>query len=158
MQEETSLGFRPQNETCRRQSRNAGIEAVMTSSAPDDVRLDSWLWAARFFKTRGAATQAIDGGKVQLNGRRAKRSKSIRAGDAVGIRKGPYRFAVVVKNLAAKRLSAKEAVLLYEETAESRATRENLRGQLRAVPVQEFKYKGRPGKKERRALKKIKGR
>ncbi len=130
----------------------------MTSSAPDDVRLDKWLWAARFFKTRGAATQAVDGGKVQLNGRRAKRSKSVRAGDRVGIRKGPYRFAVVVKNVAEKRLSAKEAVLLYEETAESSATRENLRGQLKAVPVQDFKYKGRPDKKERRYLKKIRGR
>ncbi len=116
----------------------------MASSAPGDVRLDKWLWAARFFKTRGAATQAVDGGKVQLNGRRAKRSKSVHAGDRVGIRKGPYRFAVVVKNVAEKRLSAREAVLLYEETAESSATRENLRGQLKAVPVQDFKYNGRP--------------
>jgi len=130
----------------------------MTSSAPDDVRLDRWLWAARFFKTRGAATQAIAGGKVQLNGRRAKRSKGGHAGDRIGIRKGPYRFAVVVKNLAEKRLSAKEAVLLYEETADSRATRETLRGQLKAVAAQEFKYKGRPSKKERRDLKKIRGR
>ncbi len=130
----------------------------MTSSAPDDVRLDRWLWAARFFKTRGAATQAIAGGKVQLNGRRAKRSKGVHAGDRVGIRKGPYRFAVVVKNLAEKRLSAKEAVLLFEETADSRATRETLRGQLKAVAAHEFKYKGRPSKKERRDLKKIRGR
>ena len=65
---------------------------------------------------------------------------------------------MVVKNLAEKRLSAKEAVLLFEETADSRATRETLRGQLKAVAAQEFKYKGRPSKTERRDLKRIRGR
>ncbi|MCZ6758904.1 MAG: S4 domain-containing protein [Gemmatimonadetes bacterium] len=118
----------------------------------NEVRLDRWLWATRFFKTRRNATEAIEGGKVHLNGRRTKKSKALKLGDELRIRKGPYESFVTVTGLAEKRRSAKEAVLLYEESEESRAAREKLRLQMRSAPVAEFKHKGRPTKKERREL------
>lgn len=118
----------------------------------NEVRLDRWLWAARFFKTRRIATEAVEGGKVHLNGRRTKKSKAVKIGDDLRIRKGLYESIVRVTGLADKRRSAKEAVLLYEESEESREAREKLRLQMRSAPVPEFKYKGRPTKKERREL------
>ncbi|HKY60675.1 MAG TPA: S4 domain-containing protein [Gemmatimonadota bacterium] len=116
------------------------------------VRLDRWLWAARWFKTRALATRAVTGGKVQLNGRRAKPAADLRVGDDLRIVKGPYAFAVVVRALAGRRGSAKEAVLLYEETGESREARELRRIQLRDMPVPSYEGKGRPTKRERRKL------
>ncbi|MCH9015973.1 MAG: RNA-binding protein [Gemmatimonadetes bacterium] len=118
----------------------------------NEVRLDRWLWAARFFKTRRNATEAVEGGKVHLNGRRPKKSKAVKIGDELRIRRGLYESVVRVTGLADKRRSAKEAVLLYEESEESREAREKLRLQMRSAPVPEFKYKGRPTKKERREL------
>lgn len=118
----------------------------------NEVRLDRWLWAARFFKTRRTATEAVEGGKVHLNGRRPKKSKAVKIGDELRIRRGLYESVVRVTGLADKRRSAKEAVLLYEESEESREAREKLRLQMRSAPVPEFKYKGRPTKKERREL------
>ena len=121
----------------------------------NEVRLDRWLWATRFFKTRRDATEAIEGGKVHLNRRRAKKSKAVKVGDELRIRKGLYESIVTVVGLADKRRSVKEAVLLYEESEESREAREKLRLQMRSAPVPEFKYKGRPTKKERRELDKL---
>lgn len=118
----------------------------------NEVRLDRWLWAARFFKTRRTATEAVEGGKVHLNGRRPKKSKAVKIGDELRIRRGLYESVVRVTGLADKRRSAKEAVLLYEESEESREAREKLRLQMRSAPSPEFKYKGRPTKKERREL------
>lgn len=118
----------------------------------NEVRLDRWLWAARFFKTRRTATEAVEGGKVHLNGRRPKKSKAVKIGDELRIRRGLYESVVRVTGLADKRRSAKEAVLLYEESEESREAREKLRLQMRSAPAPEFKYKGRPTKKERREL------
>lgn len=120
------------------------------------VRLDRWLWAARFYKTRSLASEAIDGGKIQINGHRAKRAKHVRPGDEVRIRKGPFEHSVVVRNLAEKRGPAKLAEALYEETAESLHRREMLAIQLKSTPETSFRTKGRPTKRERRDIEKLK--
>jgi ribosome-associated heat shock protein Hsp15 len=121
--------------------------------APDRVRLDKWLWAARFFKTRSQATEAVDGGKVEVNGARAKPAKDIKVGDELRIRLGPYEHLVVVRGLSDKRGSASMAHALYEETPESIAAREKLREDHRLAPAMfVFEDKGRPTKKDRRAL------
>lgn len=128
------------------------------SGAQDEekVRLDKWLWAARFFKTRSLAGRAISGGKVQLNGRRAKRSAMLHSGDRIRVRKGPLEFQLVVVQLSEQRRSATEAAKLYEETAESVLARESLRSQRKAAPIFSFRDRGRPSKKERRELEKLK--
>jgi ribosome-associated heat shock protein Hsp15 len=117
----------------------------------DDVRIDRWLWAARFYKTRGLATRAVDGGKVHVNGQRTKAAKRIRPGDRLAIRKGPYRFELLVRQLSDRRRPAPEAAMLYEESPASLASRQALAAQRRA-PVPTFAEKGRPTKKDRRAL------
>jgi ribosome-associated heat shock protein Hsp15 len=116
------------------------------------VRLDRWLWAARFYKTRALAVEAITGGKVQLNGHRAKRAKLVHEGDEVRIRRGPFEHLVTVRAVSDRRGPAKEAQLLYEETVQSRERRETLTAQIRAIPHTTFKGKGRPTKKERRDI------
>jgi ribosome-associated heat shock protein Hsp15 len=116
------------------------------ASAP--VRLDKWLWAARFFKTRGLAVEAIEGGRVSLNGERAKPSKVLKPGDSLSIRRPPFEFVLVVRALSERRGPATEAALLYEETAESRARRATLAAEMKALPQPRFK--GRPTKKTRR--------
>ena len=90
----------------------------------ESIRIDKWLWAARFFKTRAAATEAVLGGRVRLNGERVKPAKDVRAADVVEVRVGEVRFTVVVRGVADKRGSARIAATLYEETAESVAERE----------------------------------
>jgi ribosome-associated heat shock protein Hsp15 len=117
------------------------------------VRLDKWLWAARFFKTRSLAADAIEGGKVQVNGERVKRAKTLQAGDEVRLRLGPYEHVVVVRQTSERRGPASVAQTLYEETAESRAAREKLSEQLRmAPPAFVYEDRGRPTKKDRRDL------
>jgi ribosome-associated heat shock protein Hsp15 len=124
----------------------------------ESVRLDKWLWAARFFKTRSLAAKAVIGGKVQVNGRRAKRASTLHAGDRVRVRRGPYEYYVVVQRLSERRGPAKEATTLYEETAESISGRESLARQRKAAPSFEFRDRGRPSKKERRQLDRLKQR
>jgi ribosome-associated heat shock protein Hsp15 len=87
------------------------------------MRIDRWLWAARFFKTRGLATDAVAGGHVRVNSERVKPAKDVRTGDIVDVRVGETRFTVVVQGLAEKRGPARVAATLYEETAESVAAR-----------------------------------
>lgn len=120
------------------------------------MRLDRWLWAARFYKTRALAAQAIDGGKVQLNGVRAKRARIVAPGDVVRIRKPPHEFIVTVRAVTQQRGPAAQAQRLYEETPESRAARERLRLQLRLQPAITYEGKGRPTKKDRRAIERLK--
>lgn len=120
--------------------------------APERVRLDRWLWAARFYKTRSLAAAAIAGGKVHLSGQRVKRSKMVQVGDALRIRKGIYEYAVIVQGLAERRGRPAEAADLYAETPESLAARERVSAELQARRTFEFKGKGRPTKKERRLL------
>ncbi|UCG85020.1 MAG: RNA-binding protein [Gemmatimonadota bacterium] len=128
------------------------------SSGSTGVRLDRWLWAARFFKTRSLAVEAIAGGRVQLNGHRAKRAKLVHEGDELRIRRGPFEHLVVVKGVSERRGPAKEAQLLYEETAPSKQRREALAEQIKAVPRTSFKGKGRPTKKERRDIDRLRRR
>ena len=112
------------------------------------MRLDKWLWAARFFKTRRLAVEAIEGGRVSVNGERVKPAKELKPGDRVSIRRPPFEHAVVVKALSDKRGSAAVAAALYEETEESRARRAVLAAEMKSLPQPRFK--GRPTKKTRR--------
>ena len=124
----------------------------------EPVRLDKWLWAARFFKTRSLATEAVDGGKVTLNGDRAKPAKPVRPGDEVSVRLGPYEHIVVVQGTAERRGSAPEAARLYTETDASRAAREKLHWQLKVATPAIDPEKGRPTKRDRRDLERFRGR
>jgi len=118
----------------------------------DRMRLDKWLWAARFFKTRSLAAEAIDGGKVQVNGDRARRARALQPGDMVRVRVGAYEHEVRVVALSSRRGPASEAAGLYEETAASREARDRLAIQLRSI-THDFQHeKGRPSKKERRDI------
>jgi ribosome-associated heat shock protein Hsp15 len=120
------------------------------------VRLDKWLWAARFFKTRSAATDAVHGGKIDVNGEGAKPARPVQPGDTVRIRLAPYEHIVVVTGLADRRGSATVAAGLYQETDASRTARERLHEQLRLAPNLEFTA-GKPTKKDRRAFEKFRG-
>lgn len=120
------------------------------------VRLDKWLWAARFYKTRSAATDAVDGGKVDVNGESVKPSKLVKAGDVVRVRMPPFEYIVGVRGLGERRGSAAAAQALYEETPESLATRERLRETLRMAPAAfVYEERGRPTKKDRRDLQRL---
>ena len=116
------------------------------------VRLDKWLWAARFFKTRSLAAQAVSGGKVHLNNQRAKPAREIRIGDELSIRRGEYEWVIVVRGLSAKRGPAKVAVHLYEETEESIQNRQTMAVQIEALRLSQPYSKGRPSKKSRRQI------
>jgi ribosome-associated heat shock protein Hsp15 len=112
------------------------------------MRIDKWLWAARFFKTRTVAAEAIAAGHVTVEGERAKPARTLRVGDEVVVRRAPFEHAVTVKALSERRGPAREAAALYEETEESRARRAALAEQMKAQPQPRFK--GRPTKKTRR--------
>jgi ribosome-associated heat shock protein Hsp15 len=128
------------------------------ASEAESFRLDKWLWAARFFKTRALAASAIDGGKIEVNGDRARRSRRLAVGDVLRIQLGPYRHMVVVRALSNRRGPASEAARLFEETAESRDAREALARQVKAADTAFLFEKGKPGKKERRDLLRFKRR
>jgi ribosome-associated heat shock protein Hsp15 len=120
---------------------------------PTRVRLDKWLWAARFFKTRAVAVEAIDGGKVRVNADRVKRAKQIQVGDIVEIRLGPYLHVVMVRGLSERRGPASAASRLYAETPESVADRERVAFQLKAAHVLFVPgTQERPTKRDRRRL------
>lgn len=119
---------------------------------PAGVRLDKWLWAARFYKTRSLATQAVAGGKVQLNGERAKPARLVASGDTLRIRIGPFEHTVTVTALAERRGTARAAAALYRETAESARAREALHLQLKLHAPPPYEGKGRPTKKARRDI------
>jgi ribosome-associated heat shock protein Hsp15 len=120
------------------------------------VRVDKWLWAARFFKTRSLATEAVAGGKVEVNGERAKPAKSVKPGDAIRLRLPPYEHILIVRGLADRRGPASVAQGLYEETEASVAERHRLTEQLRMAPAAfVFEDRGRPTKKDRRELTKF---
>ena len=117
------------------------------------VRLDKWLWAARFFKTRSQAKSAIDGGHVRLNGKRAKAAKEVRCGDTLNIRRGWEDFTVDVEGLSDRRGGAAEAAVLYRETDASVEKRERERELRRAAGLQSS-Y-GRPSKRDRRRMERL---
>ena len=117
------------------------------------VRVDKWLWAARFFKTRALAVEAIGGGKILVNGERPKPAKTLQVGDEVRVRLGPYEHVVKVLGISERRGPASVAATLYEETADSRAIRERLAEQHRMAPAAfVYEEKGRPTKRDRREL------
>jgi ribosome-associated heat shock protein Hsp15 len=118
----------------------------------DDIRLDKWLWAARFFKTRSLAAEAASGGKIDINGERPKSSRVVRVGDTLSIRRGPYEWTVIVKGVTRLRGPAQHAQQLYEETENSRRKREAVVAQLKLERPPEFDTPGRPSKKDRRAI------
>lgn len=118
----------------------------------DGVRIDKWLWAARFFKTRGLAAEAVLGGRVHVNGERVKPSKLVRAGDTLEITKGTERWSVTVEQLAERRGSAKIAGELYTETGESRSEREQQALTRRFARALGSDLVGRPTKQARRRL------
>lgn len=117
-----------------------------------NIRIDKWLWAARFWKTRSLAAEAVAGGKVKLNGERVKAAKSVRVGDELSIRVGPYEYVVHVLGLAGRRGPAPEAALLYEETPQSKTAREGLALRLSADRTHDADEKGRPTKRARRQI------
>lgn len=126
----------------------------MGQTAP--VRLDKWLWSARFFKTRSIATRAVAGGRVHVNGRRAKPAHELRVGDRLEITCGAERYGIVVCALSAKRGSASAAQKLYEETVasqETRARHDELRKLAALVSPAPAK---RPDKKSRRLIHRFK--
>jgi ribosome-associated heat shock protein Hsp15 len=117
------------------------------------VRIDKWLIASRFFKTRQVAIDAINAGRVCVNDERVKPAKTIKVGDELLVRKPPYEWRIVVMSVAEKRVSAKIAETFYRETEESLLARESLRKELKDLPPPVFP--GRPTKKDRRVIDKF---
>ncbi len=120
---------------------------------PDRLRIDKWLWAARFYKTRSLATQAIDGGHVKLNGTTVKPARELRVGDTLEVAIGDTHWTVVVQGLNEQRRPAAEARQLYEETQESSERRAAEQETRRLAPVPGSDLRGRPTKKARRQIK-----
>ena len=123
----------------------------------ESVRLDKWLWAARFYKTRALAAQAIAAGRVEVNGAPAKAARALSIGDRLRVRKPPYAFIIRVIVVSEQRGPAKQAATLYEEDPEGKAARERLAHQLRIAPSPAFDGKGRPTKRDRRELDRLHG-
>jgi ribosome-associated heat shock protein Hsp15 len=118
----------------------------------DSVRLDKWLWAARFFKTRSLATNAVDAGRVRVNGERVKPARAVKSNELVDVDNGSTRWEVIVLALSDKRGSAAVAQTLYRETEESIARRERLAEQRHYFQEPGSAIKGRPTKRDRRVL------
>src|SRR6266446_785771 len=121
----------------------------------DSIRVDKWLWAARFFKTRALAAAAVAGGKVQINGSRAKPAKPVKVGDDLRVRVGPYEWLVIVRAISERRGPPKDAQLLYDESPEGRGARERLAQAHKIAPAPTYQGKGRPTKKDRRELQRL---
>ena len=122
------------------------------TSAVESVRIDKWLWAARFFKTRGAATEAVAGGRVRVNAERVKPSKDVRVEDIVEVRIGELRWTVVVNGVAERRGPARVAATLYDETPESIADRERHVAERRLTRPPGADLGPRPTKQARRRI------
>ena len=120
------------------------------------VRLDKWLWAARFYKTRSAATAAVAGGKIEVNDGPAKPARLVAIGDTIRIRNAPFEWIVTVTGIGERRGSAEAAAGLYQETEASRIARERHAQQLRDAPLLRFDQ-GKPGKRDRRTIRRLKG-
>jgi ribosome-associated heat shock protein Hsp15 len=118
----------------------------------DTVRIDKWLWAARFFKTRSQARDAIKGGKVQLNGARVKPGKTLGLEDQLTIRRGDDEYVIIVKDLGDRRVSAALAAEKYGEDADGRARREALAEQRKAEQHARAERQRRPDKRQRREI------
>lgn len=124
----------------------------MAETGTNSIRVDKWLWAARFFKTRSLAAEAVGGGKVKVNGERTKAAKPVRVDDELVIHVGPYEYLIHVRGLSGRRGPASQAALLYEESAGSKAAREKLSVLLAAERASVRHEEGRPTKKARREI------
>ncbi len=122
------------------------------------IRIDKWLWAARFFKTRSLARQHVEAGHIKLNGQRIKPAKTVQVGDMVEIRKGEQQWIVEVTGLAEKRGSATVAATLYAETDASRQAREEQAAMRRILRASQVAPDHKPDKKQRRQLLRVKHR
>ena len=118
----------------------------------ESQRLDKWLWAARFYKTRGLAVEAISGGKVHLNKNRVKPSRTIKPDDVLSISKPPYEHIITILGLSKQRRPAPEAQQLYIESEASIEKRKNLHEEIKNQPLGFRHEKGRPNKRERRHI------
>jgi ribosome-associated heat shock protein Hsp15 len=127
------------------------------SEPADRIRIDKWLWAARFFKTRSLAAQAVDGGRVRLNGARVKPAKEVKPGDEVAVHIGELEWLIDIRALSARRGPAEAAPQLYEEREESSARRQVAIAARKALPEPAFGLRGRPTKRDRRMLKRFTG-
>lgn len=133
-------------------SRTRNQQQLGNSSALQSQRIDKWLWAARFFKTRALASEAIKKGKVHIDGERIKPGKEIKPGMLLSIRQSYYDRVVHVLSLSPRRGSATDAAQLYQETEDSIANRERLRELKQAQPSIRQRGLGRPTKRERRQI------
>ena len=124
----------------------------MAETEGSHIRIDKWLWAARFFKTRSLAAETVAGGKVKVNGERVKAARAVRLDDELSIHVGPYEYAVRVLVLSGRRGPAPEAALLYAESVQSKAAREQLAARLSAERIYDSREKGRPTKRARRQI------
>ena len=124
----------------------------MDDVALESLRIDKWLWAARFFKTRSLAAQAVSGGLVQVADQRVKASRRLRRGEAVHIRRGEQAWDVIIKGLREERRPAPEAQTLYEETPASIERRTSEQARREQAEMRRARAQGRPTKRERRAL------
>jgi ribosome-associated heat shock protein Hsp15 len=127
-----------------------------SSGDKQSMRLDKWLWAARFFKTRALAAAAISGGKVHVNGDRVKPARRIAAGDSLTVQKGPYRFCIAVAGLSNRRRPAEEARTLYTESGESVAARHSVHEERRLQGPGSRQTERRPDKRTRRLIHRFK--
>ena len=130
----------------------------MSEMNQDPVRIDKWLWAARLVKTRALAVEAINGGRVKLNGFPAKPSKDVKPGDRIEFSQGVIRLEALIKGTAERRLPAADAQLLYAETEESRTERERRIAEMRMTRPQGVDRNARPTKRDRRQFDKLRGR
>ncbi|MEK7815326.1 MAG: S4 domain-containing protein [Pseudomonadota bacterium] len=125
---------------------------VVAETQGSQLRIDKWLWAARFFKTRSLAAAAVAGGKVKVNGERVKAAKAVRLDDELSIHVGPYEYSVRVLGLSGRRGPVPEAALLYAENVQSKAARKALATRLSAERMHASHEKGRPTKRARRQI------
>ena len=121
----------------------------------DTVRLDKWLWAARFFKTRSLASQAVRGGKVEINGASPKPSRLVRIGDRLRITRGELVFEIVVEQIGERRVSAPLAAAMYAETESGRKAREATLDRLRQEGTSGGRRTGSPDKRQRRQIRRF---
>jgi ribosome-associated heat shock protein Hsp15 len=150
------------NDSIENASERPAVAVAGIDRESERVRIDKWLWAARFYKTRSIAAEAVGGGKVDLNGERIKPAKPVKLGDVLRIRKGMFEWEVTVQKLGSRRGSATLAQELYVESEASKQVRAELTERLRiereSAPAQIPKYvKGRPTKRDRRQLERFKG-
>jgi ribosome-associated heat shock protein Hsp15 len=130
----------------------------MDKSTPETMRIDKWLWAARFYKTRALASRAVSGGKVHMNSGRIKPAHKLAAGDRLVIRKGPYQFEIRVEQLCSQRRPATEARTLYSESAASSSTRHALYRERKLQGASTTHRERRPDKRARRQIRQFKQR